>query len=160
MAFIKIIVLSLFCTTLLCANAQSGKLPPFRMVQRNGKLFKAENLPMGKPILIVYFSPGCEHCEDFTRQLKANITQLKKASVAMVTYWPVADLNSFVHKFSLNNFSNIYTGTEGNSFFLRNYYNISQMPFVALYTKSGDLVKTWHTKIPVQDVVKNIQALK
>jgi hypothetical protein len=37
------------------ADAQTGKVPPFRMVLKNGKIYKAENLPFGRPIIIFYF---------------------------------------------------------------------------------------------------------
>jgi hypothetical protein len=33
--------------------AQPGKIPPFSMMQANGKVFKAQDLPMGKPIIII-----------------------------------------------------------------------------------------------------------
>ena len=35
--------------------AQAGKLP-FQMVQANGKVFKAQDLQIGKAIVIIYFS--------------------------------------------------------------------------------------------------------
>ena len=49
--------------------SQKGKIPPFRMIKPNGTLFKAQDLPIGKPIIIVYFSPDCEECQKFTQEL-------------------------------------------------------------------------------------------
>jgi thiol-disulfide isomerase/thioredoxin len=126
--------------------SQSGKVPPFRMIQANGKIFKAENLPIGKPIVIIYFSPDCEDCQRLTKELLARINDFKGVSFAMVTYQPVENVSKYVTKNSLGKYDNIYVGTEGSSLFVKNYYNIMHFPFVALYNKNGDLIVKYNTK--------------
>lgn len=123
--------------------AQAGKIPPFRMQQVSGKIFKAENLPLGKPIVIVYFSTECDHCSKLMKEMLTKTDDLKKASVAMITFFPLSDVSNFATQYNLKRFSNFYVGTEGTSFFVRNYFKIDEMPFLALYTKNGDLVKTY-----------------
>lgn len=159
---IKKIIIGLACCILLhfVASAQNGKLPPFQMLLSNGKVFKAQHLPMGKPIIMVYFSPNCEHCETVTKQLVNNQAVLKKASIAMITYLSITDVNRFVKKFTLNQFDNIYVGTEGNSFFVRNYYKIKEMPFVALHNKNGDFIQSYSKEIDIKNLIKKVQSLK
>jgi thiol-disulfide isomerase/thioredoxin len=140
-------------------HAQAGKLPPFRMMQASGKLYKAENLPMGKPILIIYFSPDCEHCQKFMKNFFQKTNDFKKASVVMITYLPVEKLAQFDKDFSVQKFSNLYTGTEGTSFFVRNYYNIMQMPFTALYDKNGNFIASYSRDIPLNDLSKKLNSL-
>src|SRR5437016_6206191 len=65
---ILFISLSLLLFSYSDASAQ-GKVPPFRIMQSNGKVFKAEDLPFEKPILIIYFSPECDHCLTFMKDL-------------------------------------------------------------------------------------------
>ena len=67
------------------AKAQAGKLPPFRIMQTSGKIFKAGDLPMGKPIIIIYFSPECDHCDKLMKELVKQKEEFKKASIAMIT---------------------------------------------------------------------------
>ncbi len=154
-----IFTIALWVSAVVC-NAQSGKLPPFRMMQPGGKIFKAENLPMGKPIIIIYFSPDCDHCDIFMKEFFKKQSAFKKASVAMITYLPVERVAKFVKDFSLNTYPNIYVGTEGNSFFVRNYYKIMDMPFAALYTKEGNLVKSYQKHIDITDLSKHLNNLK
>jgi thioredoxin-related protein len=142
------------------AIAQQGKLPPFQMVQPNGKIFKAQYLPMGKPIVIIYFSPDCDHCEKLMKEVLKHKTELKKASIAMVTHLPVQNVTAFVKKYKLNNETNFYVGTEGTTFFLKNYYKLVEMPFMALYTKNGDLVKTFEHDGDLGDLVNKLRALQ
>ncbi len=126
--------------------AQTSKVPSFRMIQSNGKIFRAEYLPFGKPIIIIYFSPDCDDCQLLTSEFLARINDFKNVSIAMITYLSVESVSNFVARNNLSNYSNIYVGTEGNSLFVKNYYDIEKFPFVALFNKNGDLIKKYYSK--------------
>ncbi len=140
--------------------AQNGKLPPFAMMQPNGKVFRAQDLPMGKSVVIIYFSPECDHCEVLMKDLMKKEASFRKASVAMITYLPVDKVAKFVQQYNLNKYANIYVGTEGNSFFVRKYYKIEQMPFIALHDKNGNMVKTYRKEGALPDLINQINKLK
>jgi thiol-disulfide isomerase/thioredoxin len=140
--------------------AQTGKVPPFRMIQSNRKVFKAENLPFGKPIIIIYFSPDCEDCQMLTSEFLARINDFRDVSIAMITYQSVENVSGYITKNKLSNYSNIYVGTEGSSLFVKNYYNILQFPFVALYNKNGDLIKKYYSKeVSLNDLSDRLKLL-
>jgi thiol-disulfide isomerase/thioredoxin len=153
-----LIALMLFTSSFL--SAQTGKLPPFRIMQANGKVFQAQELPMGKPIVVIYFSPECDHCEKMMKEFSKKEASFRKASVAMVTYLPVDKVAKFVQQYGLNKYANIYVGTEGSTFFLKNYYKLTEMPFIALYTKNGDLVKMYRKEGALGELVAELNKLK
>lgn len=138
-----------------------GKVPPFRMTQADGRLFKAENLPYGKPILIIYFSPDCEECQKLTGELLGRIDDFRNISIAMITYQSIENVKKYVSKNKLNNYSNIYIGTEGSSLFVRNWYNIMTFPFLILYNSNGDMIRMYNTKeIDLDDLYARVKTLK
>lgn len=139
--------------------SQSGKIPPFRIIQANGRVFKAENLPKGKPIIIIYFSPDCEECQKLTEELLKRMNDFKKASVTMVTYLPVEYVKQYVMKYNLNIYPNIYVGTEGSSFIVRYFYNIQTFPFMALFNKNGDLIKSYYKEHNMEDLSVRLRDL-
>ena len=153
--------MALFAGSLVVTNAkaQAGKLPPFRIMQTSGKIFKAGDLPMGKPIIIIYFSPECDHCDRLMKELVKQKEELKKASIAMITYLSVEKVLEFEKTYSLKNYSNIYAGTEGNSFFLKNYYKLTEMPFAALYSKNGDLIKFYNKEVDIKELSTRLNKL-
>lgn len=155
---VSLLIANLLSTTIL--QAQANKLPPFKMMQVNGKVFRAQNLPLGKPIVIIYFSPECDHCEKMMKELLKKEASFKKASVAMITYLPVSNVAKFVQQYGLNKYSNIYIGTEGGTFFVRNYYKIEHMPFIALHDKDGSLVKEYRKEGPLTDLINQLNKLK
>lgn len=155
--FFCLLGLLLFASTI--ASAQSGKLPPFRIMQANGKVFKAENLPFEKPIVIIYFSPECEHCTEFMKSFLKKASDFKKASVVLITFLPVQKVAKFNHEYKINTYPNITTGTEGDTFFVRNYYNIMDIPFAALYDKNGNLITSYQKTIPLTELAGKLKTL-
>ncbi len=136
-----------------------AKMPAFAFTTYQGKTFKATDLPKGKPLVLVYFLPDCGHCQDLTRELTASISRFSKASVAMLTCVPVDKVSAFVKDYNLSKYSNLYVGTELNTLFVRNFYRIDELPFVALYDKSGRLVKIYSRKDKLNDVATRLKAL-
>jgi thioredoxin-related protein len=155
----QIALSALLLITTSFIQAQSGKLPPFKMMQTSGNIFKAQNLPMGKPILIVYFAPGCDHCEKMLKDFFKQAANFQKASVAFITYLPAEKVAKFEKDYNLEKYPNMYSGTEGSTFFVRNYYKISETPFVALYTKNGDFVTSYEREVDLKVLAEKIKGL-
>lgn len=160
----NIITFSIILTALLLVftdiKAQSGKVPPFRMMQADSKVFRAQDLPMGKPIVLIYFSTDCEDCQKLTHDLLTRINEFKNVSIAMITYQDLGSVKKYVLKNKLDTFSNIYVGSEGSSLFVRNYYNVTQFPFMTLYDKNGNLQVKYLTKeIDLDDLYGRIKVL-
>ena len=154
--FVLLLLLLFVATSLF---AQSGKVPPFRMVQANGKIFRAQDLPMGKPILLFYFSPECDHCEKVQKAFFKQAGNFQKASVAFITFLPVDKVAKFVNDYRLVKYPNMYAGTEGSTYFVRNYYRVKDLPFVALYTKNGDVVTSFEKDINLSLLTEKLKQL-
>ena len=141
------------------AYSQPNKVPPFKMINPDGKVFRAENLPLGKPIVIIYFSPDCEDCQQLIKELLNRIKELNGASIAMITYLPMDKVKQFVTENKLDKYSNIFIGTEEGSYFVSKYYKIGKLPFMALYNKNGDLIKIYNKEISIEDLSIRLKEL-
>jgi thiol-disulfide isomerase/thioredoxin len=139
--------------------SQHNKVPPFQMIQANGKVFLAGNLPLEKPIVIIYFSPECEDCQQLTKELLNRIKEFNNVSIAMITNLSIDKVKQFVTEYHLDKYSNIFIGTEGNSFFVGNYYSVGKLPFMALYNKNGDLIKVYNKEISIEDLLIHLRDL-
>lgn len=155
------IFVSLLCLVTAGAFSQSGKVPPFRIVQADGRVFLAQNLPVGKPIVIIYFSPECEECQKLTAGLLARINEFRDVSFAMITYQPRENITGYIRKNSLDKFDNIYAGTEFPTLLVRDYFNIMHFPYMVLFNRNGDLIKKYSDKeISLDDLLARIRQLK
>jgi len=142
------------------AYSQTQKVPPFQMTLQSGKIFRAQDLPIGKHIIIVYFSPECEECHEFTKAITDRIEELQEASIAMITYMPLDKVRPYVAENKLYTYPNIYVGTEGNSLFVAKFFGIRLFPFVALFDRNGNLVKKYTSKeVNIDDLILSLKSL-
>ncbi len=156
----KYIMLILLLLVTPQAFSQGLRIPPFKIVRADGTLFRAQDLPQGKPVIIIYFSPDCEDCQKFTGALTSRIDDFWDASIVMVTYLSVQSVADYVRKYKLNIYPNIYVGTEGNAFIVRYYYNVRRFPFVVLLDKDGKMVKIWNREENIEELANQLKALK
>lgn len=157
---IFILLCTVFTLTMVTSiKGQHTKLPPFIMEMSNHQIFKTGQLPYGKPIVLIYFLPDCTHCQLLTSEIIKHIKEFNKASVAMVTYYPAAEVGRFVQKYGLDKYDNFYIGTESTGLFLKHYYHLTSLPFMALYTKNGDLVRLYHSEKDLTDLLQRLKAL-
>ncbi len=134
----------------------NGKIAPFEITLADGSSFKASQLKKG-PVMLIYFSPECDHCRHFTKEMLEKYKGFAGEQIVMVTFLPVDEVKHFSEEFELPSYHNIKAGTEGKTFVVRNYYNVTRFPFVALYNKEGKQVKLFSNSPSVDDVLKAIK---
>lgn len=138
---IIITLLAFFICIAVFSQTNKTTIAPFKITLVNGKTYTYNQLKKNTLTAVIYFSPTCDHCKDFTQELLKHEDQLKNKQLVMITYLPLADLKSFDSLYNLSTKSFFKIGTEGYSFIVRKYYNIERFPFVALYDKQMKLVK-------------------
>lgn len=157
-SFLIFIIIALLQPTK--AAAQGDTLPPFKMLLSNGRYFTADDLRKGKPVVLIYFAPDCEHCQQLLQEVFKNMNVFKKAELVLVTFKPVSELLLFERSYQTAKYSNVNVGTEGTTFYLRNFYKMQNTPFTAVYDKSRKLVSAYRKEPPVDDLIKRLNSLK
>jgi hypothetical protein len=72
---------------------------------------------------------------------------------------PIDKVSKFEKDYNLATYPNMYSGTEGSTFFVRNYYKINEVPFVALYTKNGGFVTSYEKEVDLKLLAKKLKVL-
>jgi len=124
-------------------TVQKTAIPPFQLVLTDGSGFSYKNLQKGRPLILVYFAPECDHCRVFMGSLLKSSKKFTHTQIVLVSYFPLPALQQFSHDFKLHQFPNIKLGTEGNSFLIPAYFKIGKFPFTAVFNKAGKLVATF-----------------
>lgn len=159
-------ILTLFTTISAAAQNQTQPqpyylrfptVPAFRILLTDSTTwFAKEHLPHKKPVLIMVFSPECDHCKHETEQMLAHIDDFKKIEIVMATTLPFEEMKTFYDNYDLQRFKNIRVGRDVN-YLLPVFYNISSMPFMAFYDKKGNLIDVAHGSLPVEQVLKKFE---
>lgn len=144
--------------------AQPGRtgnaIVPFKVRLVDGSVFSATQLKPKTGVIMVYFDPDCDHCKTFAGELLKHYSRIKNKQVVMVTWFDMNKVNRFDKELKLSTHANIKIGSEGTSLVMQKYYNIQQLPFIALYNKKGEKTAIYEgSAIPVDKVLAAIDRL-
>ncbi len=145
---ISVVLLFIALSVLSFAQTRNKSIPAFDIVQSDGKHLKATDLQQGKPVMIVYFDPDCDHCVLFINDLKKQAAKFENCEVVLVTYVPLKRLKTYVSESGLAKYPGFKAGTEGTKFTVRFHYDVIQFPYLALHDSSGKLFATFESDVP------------
>lgn len=135
------------------------KMPPFSITLSNGRFFGAAEISKNKPVLLVYFDPECDHCHTLMNSFFKRTADFKSAEVMLVTFKPLSDVQAFAKAYQTFQYPNIKVGTEGTTYFLRNFYRLQNLPFIALYNKKGKLIAGYQKKVSLDVIHQQLKKI-
>ncbi|MEO6637388.1 MAG: redoxin domain-containing protein [Ginsengibacter sp.] len=144
----------------LSLNVSSQTLPSFQIQETNGKVINSRSLVNDKPLVVIYFSPDCDHCTTLLKSVFSKIAFFKKATILLVSFRPLNELSLFEKEYQTAKYKNIIVGIEQPVFFLRNLYNLESTPFTALYDKKGKLIISYKKDTPLDDLLIHMKNMK
>jgi thioredoxin-related protein len=126
-------------------------VPPFDLLQPDNNHLTKDKMPKSK-MLLMYFSPTCDHCKHQTEDLLKDIDQFKDVQIVMATYQPMEELITFYQTYKLGNYPNIRVGRD-TKFFLPPFFKMQNLPYLALYDKAGNLLTIFDGNRPVKKIL-------
>ncbi|HYF29668.1 MAG TPA: redoxin domain-containing protein [Chitinophagaceae bacterium] len=167
-ALITILLLSALA---MCTQAQSHNhkadsikaaylrfptIPPFELLQLDSTTFTKENLQQNTPLLLMFFSPDCDHCQHQTEDLLKDIEKFKNVQIVFASYQPFDQLKAFHEKYKLGRHSNIKLGRD-TKYFLPPFYRMFNLPYLALYNSKGALITTFEGNVNTERLAKEFK---
>ncbi|QQL48914.1 TlpA family protein disulfide reductase [Mucilaginibacter ginkgonis] len=157
----KILTLCAFVLITACTNAQTGgieNIPNFHILNTDSVKLTAADLKKNKPVLFIYFSPDCTHCQHMMMEMKPYMKDFKNTQVVMITFVnQLRSLQDFRRNYGLAAYPNFIVGTEGYTYEVQQYFHIKTTPFIALYGRNGKLVKTWEKAPAMKDLADAVK---
>ena len=128
-------------------------IPIFSIQVPDSTWFFNTDLVKKKPVLILYFSPDCGHCQLELEHIIAKMNEMKKLQIVMITSRSFQDMSDFSVRYKINKFPTITIGRDP-AYNITRFYKVEFTPFSALYNKKGKLVKVYRTGIDLEELVK------
>jgi thioredoxin-related protein len=129
-------------------------LPPFRLLRIDSiSYFSKADVPKNKPVLLMIFDPNCDHCQHETEDILKNIDSFKNIQIVMSTNASFELLKDFYNKYGLANYKNIVAGVE-MQYFLVPFYDVKNLPYLAMYDKKGKLMTTHEGTTKIELVIE------
>jgi thiol-disulfide isomerase/thioredoxin len=111
------------------------------------------DIPAGKPFVLFYLSPHCPFCRAQTKEIIEDMNKLKDIQFYLITNYPMHDLKGFYKEYQLEKYPNIITGLD-TSRAISDYFEISAVPYIAIYGKNKKLNKSFVGKIYSSQIKK------
>jgi thiol-disulfide isomerase/thioredoxin len=129
-------------------------VPPFKLLQPDSvSFFSKADLKKNRAVLVILFSPTCEHCQYETEEIIRKIDDFKKVQIVMATPMPFDQMKEFYAKYKLARFDNIKVGRD-YLYFLPSFFMVHNLPYLAMYNKKGNLLKTFEGNMKIDDLLQ------
>jgi cytochrome oxidase Cu insertion factor (SCO1/SenC/PrrC family) len=128
-------------------------LPPFKILQGDSTWFTNQDLPKNTPVVLIYFSPECGHCQLTTKDLVKNMSQLKDVFFLFVSYHAPQELTKFAKEYGLNHLGNVKLGRDP-AYAIPTFYRVKVTPFMAAYNDRGKLLASWEQGTNAATIIK------
>ena len=154
-----------FCFLLSCITGigQNVTVPPYKrfptlppiqlLLGDSVTKYTKENIPGKKPVLVMLFSPDCNHCQHTAEEMYKNKEALKDIHIVMATVLSLYEMNGFMKKYKLNEMKNVVAGKD-IYFLLPPFYAIKNFPYMAMYNKKGNLIMGFEGSMGIDKVIK------
>ena len=131
-------------------------LPPFTITKvPDSSKFTKVQLQKKKAVIIMLFSPDCEHCQIEVKEFIQNINLFKNVQLVLISHLDYRFLKTFYKDYNIAKYKNITVGKE-TSYFLGNFYKVKFLPAIFLYNKNGQFVKAFDGSVPVTLIAKSL----
>lgn len=130
------------------------EVPPLKLhTVPDSLLFTKDDLHKKKQLLIMVFSPDCDHCQVATRDLLNHIKLFSKAQVIMASSLDFNNILSFYNEYKIADYSNIIMARDP-AYFLGSFYSIKNFPSLFLYDKKGKFVKEFEGSVSFEKIAE------
>jgi thiol-disulfide isomerase/thioredoxin len=165
---VKLVIISIaFINIALFATAQNDTqpnslskfetIPAFNIYTVPDSIaFTNKNLLKNKPLIILFFSPDCEHCQKETKELLAYKEELKNIQILMVSPSSYPLIKQFYQEYGLSAMPNIKLGNDVN-YTLGSIYQLRTFPSMFIYDQSGKLAKAFVGNIGVPAILDAVK---
>ncbi len=135
-------------------------LPPLQILLSDSfTKYTRDDLPKKTPVLIMLFSPDCNHCQQTAEELIKYKDDIKDFQIVMTTLHPLWQMNAFVQKYHLKELKNVVIGKDVR-YIMPSFYNVKTLPFLAFYNNKGKLITTFQGSMPLKRIIETFKQNK
>ena len=129
-------------------------LPVFNILLKDSvTTFNSFNIPKGRPIALMLFSPDCKHCNDAMEEITRGMDSLRNIRFYLMTLsLDMTAIRKFYEEHHLEKYNNIEVIGCDYDFFYLTFFGAMQVPDIALYSADKKLIHFFEPPFTVQQL--------
>lgn len=109
-----------------------------------------------EPVVIIYFSPTCSHCQHQVEEITSHMNDFKTVKFLLVSSYAMQDIKEFVNNYALSHFPNFTVGSDPG-FSMGQFFEVRSLPGVFVYNKNGKYKTHFETNVLAPTLIKAIR---
>jgi len=114
-----------------------------------------KDIPTGKTVVLIGFSPTCTHCQHETQEIVSHIGQLKEVMFYFVTPADYKEMINYYYYFGLQKYPNIVMGVDIRDFFFH-YFKAPGTPYTVVYDSKKRLKVVIGNRFFIDDLIRAV----
>jgi thiol-disulfide isomerase/thioredoxin len=132
-------------------------IPAFKIFTApDSTAFTNTQLKKGKPFVLMFFSPDCDHCQKETKELLAYKRELKDIEIVMASPASYSLIKGFYQDYNIASMPNIMMGQDLN-YVLGSKYQLRTYPSLFVYDAAGKLAKAFVGNVGVPAILEAVK---
>jgi hypothetical protein len=133
-------------------------LPSFNILLNDSNtFFNTNNIPVGKSVVLYYFSPECPYCRAQMEEIVEHTSSLRDIRFYVFTSWPFSEMKRFYEHYQLERYPNIVVGVDYSKFFVT-HFRAQGIPYMAIYGRDKKLKEVFMGNVyadQIKDAAQN-----
>ena len=161
--YVTLFFFAFFTICSIALKAQSASddrvgstFPAFSLPSVDGKIITHYDLPLNKPVIVFYFDPGCEHCQQEGEWINESKKELENVTIVFVAYAEAGAVAEYRDKY--------VGGGDSNMFFLMDpkfqfdkIFGYSESPTIHIYNAQWVKTKVFRNEIAIEEILNVIK---
>lgn len=119
-------------------------------------IFRTANADNTKPVVILYFSTTCEHCQNLAKQLVKKKKDLSGLLLIMISIDGVSAIKNFYQQYSLSHLPGLIIGKD-YKFTGSRFYSFESFPFCAIYSRQKKFIKSFERDFTPASIISELK---
>lgn len=132
-------------------NSKREKLPSFTYYTLEGKKYSEKDLKEDTRLMIVYFNPLCEVCQNEMKEILSNIDYFNDIQLVMISPSSKEEIVNFVKNYKLNDYPQIKVLHDMNDVFYKEFHAIGY-PSLYLYDENQVLLEHFDSHADIAEI--------
>lgn len=128
-------------------------LPAFRFYRPDSTVFYGNSLPNNQAVVILFFDPDCEFCDEETKDLSKHLKEFKYTNILLVSQSTPEKITSFSKAHDLSNKNNIYLLWDKQGEFSKWFGHVN-IPSTFVYDSTLKLCKQFNGEVSSDKILK------
>lgn len=122
---------------------------PFHFLKKNDRL-------AGRPVIVNYFSPDCEHCQYMTKQISSHQSDFAGIQVLMITPDNIDAAKRFQKNYDLENLDFINVGIDSSYAFFK-VFGSAMIPSFFVYNSNHKLIRKFDGETKIENLINSLK---